>query len=32
MKIPVPELLHINLIHKAWVGMMNVDAAAEGVL
>ena len=31
-KIPVPESLHINLIHKAWVDLINAEAAAGGVL
>ena len=28
-KIPVPETLHISLIHPAWVDMINVEAATR---
>ena len=30
--MPVPESLHISLIHKASVNLINADAATEGVL
>ena len=31
MKIPVMEFLHISLIHKAWVYLMNVKTATGRV-
>ena len=31
-KIPVLESLHISLIHKAWVDLINAEAATGGVL
>ena len=30
--IPVPESLHISLIHKTWVDLINAEAATGGVL
>ena len=28
-KIPVPETLHISLIHQAWVDLINAEAATR---
>ena len=30
--MPVPESLHISLIHQAWVDLINAKAATVGVL